>query len=132
MLVPPADILLVDDKPTNLDLLSRVLKSQNYRVRTVTSGLMALDAMHRQLPEVVLLDVAMPGMDGYETCLRIRKDPFLTAVPVLFISALDDPQNRVKGFEAGGQDYVTKPFSSEEVLARVEHHVNLGRLQKSL
>ena len=132
MLVPPADILLVDDNPANLDVLSRVLRFQNYRVRTVTSGPLALDAMRRQQPEIVLLDVAMPGMDGYETCTLIRKDPVLAGIPVLFISALDDPVNKVRAFESGGQDYVTKPFSAEEVLARVEHHVDLGRLRRSL
>lgn len=132
MLVPPADVLLVDDNPTNLDVLARVLRSCNHRVRTVTSGELALDAMRRQPPEVVLLDIAMPGMDGYETCTRMKEDPLLAAIPVLFISAMDDPLNKVKAFETGGRDYVTKPFASEEVLARVEHHVNLGRLQKHL
>jgi len=132
MLVPPADVLLVDDNPTNLDVLARVLRSQNHRVRTVTSGPLALEAMRRLPPEVVLLDVAMPGMDGYQTCVLMREDPRLAAVPVLFISAMDGPLDKVKAFESGGQDYVTKPFSAEEVLARVEHHVNLGRLRKHL
>ncbi len=132
MLVPPADILLVDDNPTNLDVLARVLRGQNHRVRTVTSGHLALDAMRRQPPEVVLLDVAMPEMDGYQTCAHIREDPAMEGIPVLFISAMDDPLNKVRAFEIGAQDYVTKPFSSEEVLARVEHHVNLGRMKKHL
>ncbi len=132
MLVPPADVLLVDDNPTNLDVLARVLRSQNHRVRTVTSGALALEAMRRQPPEVVLLDVAMPDMDGYETCTRIRDDPKLAGIPVLFISAMDGPLDKVKAFESGGRDYVTKPFSAEEVLARVEHQVNLGRLQRHL
>jgi two-component system sensor histidine kinase/response regulator len=132
MLVPPADVLLVDDNPTNLDVLARVLRSQNHRVRTVTSGALALEAMRRQPPEVVLLDVAMPDMDGYQTCALIRDDPKLANIPVLFISAMDGPLDKVKAFESGGRDYVTKPFAAEEVLARVEHHVNLGRLQKHL
>ena len=132
MLVPPADILLVDDNPTNLDVLARVLRSQSHRVRTVTSGALALEAMRRQPPEVVLLDVAMPDLDGYQTCARIQEDPHLAKVPVLFISAMDGPLDKVKAFESGGRDYVTKPFAPEEVLARVEHHVNLGRLQKHL
>ncbi|NWJ41097.1 MAG: hybrid sensor histidine kinase/response regulator [Geothrix sp.] len=132
MLVPPADVLLVDDNPTNLDVLARVLRSQNHRVRTVTSGALALEAMRRQPPEVVLLDVAMPDMDGYQTCALIRDDPKLASIPVLFISAMDGPLDKVKAFESGGRDYVTKPFAAEEVLARVEHHVNLGRLQKNL
>lgn len=132
MLVPPADVLLVDDNPTNLDVLARVLRSQNHRVRTVTSGALALEAMRRQPPEVVLLDVAMPDMDGYQTCALIRDDPKLASIPVLFISAMDGPLDKVKAFESGGRDYVTKPFAAEEVLARVEHHVNLGRLQKHM
>jgi len=132
MLVPPADVLLVDDNPTNLDVLARVLRSHNHRVRTVTSGPLALDAMRRQPPEVVLLDVAMPDMDGYQTCALMRDDPKLSNVPVLFISAMDGPLDKVKAFESGGRDYVTKPFAAEEVLARVEHHVSLCRLQKHL
>lgn len=132
MLVPPADVLLVDDNPTNLDVLARVLRSSSHRVRTVTSGQLALDAMRRQPPEIVLLDIAMPGMDGYQACARMKEDPLLAGIPVLFISAMDDPLNKVKAFETGGRDYVTKPFAAEEVLARVEHHVNLGRLQKHL
>lgn len=132
MLVPPADILLVDDNPMNLDVLSRVLRHQNHRVRTVTSGAMALEAMRRQPPEVVLLDVAMPEMDGYDTCKAMMQEPNLATIPVIFISAMDSPLDKVKAFQSGGRDYVTKPFSSEEVMARVEHQVNLGRMQKSL
>jgi two-component system sensor histidine kinase/response regulator len=132
MLVPPADILLVDDNPTNLDVLARVLKRHNHRVRTVTSGAMALEAARRQPPEVVLMDVAMPQMDGYEACKAMLQEPNLALIPVIFISAMDGPLDKVKAFESGGRDYVTKPFSSEEVLARVEHQVTLGRLQKHL
>jgi two-component system sensor histidine kinase/response regulator len=132
VLVPPADILLVDDNPTNLDVLARVLKRHNHRVRTVTSGAMALEAARRQPPEVVLLDVAMPEMDGYETCTAMLQEPSLSAIPVIFISAMDSALDKVKAFQCGGRDYVTKPFSSEEVLARVEHHATLGRMQKHL
>jgi two-component system sensor histidine kinase/response regulator len=132
MLVPPADILLVDDNPANLDVLARVLRQQQHRVRTVTSGALGLEAMRRQPPELVLLDVNMPGMDGYATCQAIQADAQLRPVPIIFISALDDPLDKVKAFQVGGRDYITKPFSPEEVLARVEHHVNLGRLQKDL
>jgi two-component system sensor histidine kinase/response regulator len=132
MLVPPADILLVDDNPTNLDVLARVLKRQSHRVRTVTSGPMALEAMRRQPPEVVLMDVAMPEMDGYETCATMMQDPNMALIPVIFISAMDGPLDKVKAFQNGGRDYVTKPFSSEEVLARVEHQVSLRRMQKYL
>ncbi|HJV22200.1 MAG TPA: hybrid sensor histidine kinase/response regulator [Holophagaceae bacterium] len=132
MLVPPADLLLVDDNPTNLDLLARVLRQKKHRVRTVPSGKLALEAARLQPPEVVLLDIAMPEMDGYQTAEAFRADPLLAGIPILFVSALDDPLDKVRAFEVGGRDYVTKPFSSEEVQARVEHHVRLGRLQKEL
>jgi len=132
MLVPPADLLLVDDNPTNLDLLTRVLKGSHHRVRTVTSGAMALEAARRQPPELLLLDVSMPEMDGYQVCQALAQQPVLAPIPVIFISALDDPLDKVKAFQVGGRDYITKPFSAEEVLARVEHHVSLGRLQKDL
>lgn len=132
MLVPPADLLLVDDNPTNLDLLARVLRHEKHRVRTVPSGKLALEAARLQPPEVMLLDIAMPDMDGYQTAEAFRADPLLAGIPILFVSALDDPLDKVRAFEVGGRDYVTKPFSGEEVLARVEHHVRLGRLQKEL
>jgi two-component system sensor histidine kinase/response regulator len=132
MLVPPADLLLVDDNPTNLDLLARVLRREKHRVRTVPSGRLALEAARLQPPELVLLDIAMPEMDGYQTAEAFRADPFLARIPILFVSALDDPLDKVRAFQVGGRDYVTKPFNDEEVLARVEHHVNLGRLQKEL
>ncbi|BDU78174.1 hybrid sensor histidine kinase/response regulator [Mesoterricola sediminis] len=132
MLVPPADILLIDDNPANLELLTVVLKVDGHRIRTVTSGPMGLEAARRHLPELVLLDVTMPGMDGYETCEAMRADEVLRGVPVIFISALDDPLDKVKAFQCGGRDYITKPFSIEEVKARVEHHVTLARLGRDL
>lgn len=132
MLVPPADILLVDDNPANLELLAKVLRGQQHRVRMVNSGGLALEAMRRLPPELVLLDVTMPGLDGYATCLAIAADERIRQVPVIFISALDDPLDKVRAFRVGGRDFVTKPFSSEEVLARVEHHVTLSRLQNDL
>ncbi len=132
MLVPPADLLLVDDNPTNLDLLARVLRQEKHRVRTVPSGALALEAARLQPPELVLLDIAMPEMDGYQTAEAFRADPFLARIPILFVSALDDPLDKVRAFQVGGRDYVTKPFNDEEVLARVEHHVSLGRMEKEL
>jgi len=132
MLVPQGDILIVDDNPDNLDLLSTVLRQQKYRVRAVPSGAMALEAARRNPPELVMLDVNMPGMDGYETCAALKAEAQLAAIPVIFISALDDPLDKVKAFKVGGRDYVTKPFSTAEVLVRVEHQVNLARLQKEL
>lgn len=132
MLVPQGDILIVDDNAANLDLLSAVLRERQYRVRAVPSGPMALEAARRHPPELVMLDVNMPGMDGYETCEAFKKDQSLARIPIIFISALDDPLDKVKAFRVGGRDYVTKPFSAEEVLVRVEHQVNLGRLQREL
>lgn len=132
MLVPQGDILIVDDNAANLDLLGAVLRERQYRVRAVPSGAMALEAARRHPPELVMLDVNMPGMDGYETCEAFKKDPMLARIPIIFISALDDPLDKVRAFRVGGRDYVTKPFSAEEVLVRVEHQVNLGRLQREL
>jgi|GEM_PF-1764503 two-component system sensor histidine kinase/response regulator len=132
MLVPPADLLLVDDNPANLDVLARLLRQHQHRVRTVTSGALGLAAMRRQVPELVLLDVNMPDLDGYATCQAMQEDAQLAAVPVIFISALDAPVDKVKAFQVGGRDYVTKPFAPEEVLARVEHQVCLRRLQQDL
>jgi two-component system sensor histidine kinase/response regulator len=132
MLVPQGDILIVDDNAANLDLLGAVLRERDYRVRAVPSGAMALEAARRHPPELVMLDVNMPGMDGYETCEAFKKEPALARIPIIFISALDDPLDKVKAFRVGGRDYVTKPFSAEEVLVRVEHQVNLGRLQREL
>jgi len=132
MLVPPADLLLVDDIPANLDLLAKLLRQHRHRVRTVTSGTLGLAAMRRQPPELVLLDVNMPGLDGYATCQAMQQDAQLSSVPVIFISALDTPVDKVKAFQVGGMDYVTKPFAPEEVLARVEHQVCLRRLQRDL
>lgn len=132
MLVPPANLLLVDDNPANLDVLARLLRQHRHQVRTVTSGSLGLAAMRRQAPELVLLDVNMPDLDGYATCQAIQADAQLAVVPVIFISALDTPLDKVKAFQAGGRDYVTKPFAPEEVLARVEHQVSLRRLQQDL
>ena len=132
MLVPQGDILIVDDNSDNLDLLGTVLRQQKYRVRAVPSGAMALEAARRHPPELVMLDVNMPGMDGYETCEAFKADEQLAGIPVIFISALDDPLDKVKAFRVGGRDYVTKPFSEAEVLVRVEHQVNLARLQREL
>ncbi len=132
MLIPQGNVLIVDDNPANLDLLSSILREQGYRVRAVPSGRMALDAALKNPPELILLDITMPGMDGFETCKAMKADARLANIPVIFISALDDSTDKVRAFQSGGRDYVTKPFQSEEVLARVEHHIGLARLQKEL
>jgi serine phosphatase RsbU (regulator of sigma subunit) len=126
------DILIVDDKPANLRLLSQMLAGQGYRVRAVTGGARALESAHATPPSLILLDIRMPEMSGYEVCERLKADERTRDVPVIFISALDDLQDKVHAFKAGGVDYITKPFHLEEVLARVETHLALRGLQAQL
>ena len=126
------DILVVDDTPANLQLLSSMLKEGGYRVRVVPSGALALSSAASRIPDLILLDINMPNMDGYEVCRRLKADPALAAVPVLFISALSEPLDKVKAFGSGGVDYVTKPFQVEEVAARVRTHLENRTLQRAL
>ena len=126
------DILVVDDTPANLRLLSEMLKAQGYKPRLVPSGKLALSAARAIPPDLILLDIRMPDMDGYEVCERLKADPRLKETPVIFLSALDETANKVKAFAAGGVDYITKPFRVEEVLARVETHLSLRRQTREL
>ena len=126
------DILIVDDMPVNLRLLSHMLTEQGYKVRSVINGQMALTAIRAAPPDLVLLDINMPGMNGYEVSERLKVDEQTRDIPIIFISALDELQDKVKAFSVGGLDYITKPFQFEEVLARVETHLDLRRLQKQL
>ncbi len=125
-----ASILIVDDKPENRKLLAKILQEQGYTVRPAGSGRLALRSAASEPPDLVLLDIRMPEMDGYEVCEKFKADPTLTHVPVIFLSALSDSGGKVKAFESGGVDYITKPFSPEEVLARVETHLRLKQLQE--
>jgi putative two-component system response regulator len=125
-------ILVVDDTPANLTLLSRMLGDRGYRVRPVPSGSLALKAAASDPPDLVLLDISMPEMDGFEVCRRLKEDPRLRDVPVIFISALTETEGKVKAFKRGGVDYVTKPFQIEEVEARVETHLRLRSTQAEL
>lgn len=127
-----ADILVVDDNPANLDLLLRMLREQNYRARVTTSGAMALAATRLSPPDLIMLDITMPGMDGYEVCSQLKSDSTTSQIPVIFISALDEPMDKVKAFKVGGVDYVTKPFSFEEVIARIENQLKISRLQREM
>ncbi len=127
-----ADILIVDDTRENLDVLAEMLRACGYKVRPVTNGPAALRAAAGEPPDLVLLDVSMPGMDGFEVCARLKADASLGSVPVLFVSALADVEGKVRAFRAGGVDYVTKPFRFEEVQARIDTHLRLSRLQRSL
>ena len=124
------NILLVDDNPQNLAALSRILTEQGYHVRTAINGQVALKSARNMLPDLILLDILMPGMDGYEVCQQLKADEITHEIPVLFLSALDAPVDKVKAFEVGGVDYVTKPFQTDEVVARVETHVALRTMQK--
>jgi diguanylate cyclase (GGDEF)-like protein len=126
-----AEILIVDDTPANLDLLSGMLKDR-FRVRAAMSGRRALATARTFAVDLVLLDVDMPEMNGYEVCRELKADEATREVPVIFISALDEAVDKVQAFEAGGADYVTKPFQVAEVMARIEYQLRLARLQRDL
>jgi two-component system, sensor histidine kinase and response regulator len=123
------DILVVDDTPANLQLLTGMLKERGYRVRPVPSGKLAIQAVQNEKPDLILLDINMPEMNGYEVCEHLKADEALKEIPVLFISAMDETIDKIKAFAAGGVDFVTKPFQFEEVEARVQTHLKLHRLQ---
>jgi len=127
-----ASILVVDDVSANLQVLTGMLKARGYKVRPVPSGELALLAVRKAPPDLILLDINMPGMNGYEVCQHLKDDDTLRAIPVIFISALNDNLDKVKAFAIGGVDYITKPFQMEELHARVETHLNLRRLQVEL
>lgn len=126
------NILLVDDNPQNLAALSRILTEQGYHVRTAINGQVALTSVRNLLPDLILLDILMPGMDGYEVCHQLKADKTAREIPVLFLSALDTPIDKVKAFDVGGVDYITKPFQADEVVARVETHLMLRNMQQQL
>jgi DNA-binding NtrC family response regulator len=128
----PEEILVVDDTPANLRLLTELLTRQNYHVRPASNGALALKSVAAKIPDLILLDVNMPGMDGYEVCRRLKADEKSGRIPVIFISAFGDTRQKVTGFEAGGVDYITKPFEAEEVLARVRTHLRLRQAEEAL
>jgi serine phosphatase RsbU (regulator of sigma subunit) len=125
-------ILVVDDAPANLQVLAGMLKDRGYKARPVPSGKLALLAARRDPPDLILLDINMPEMNGYEVCEQLKADDQLKGIPVIFISALTEPLDKVKAFSIGGVDYLTKPFQMEELHARVETHLKLRRLQIEL
>ena len=127
-----ADILIVDDTPANLTVLSAILGKRGYRVRPAINGTLALKAAQKAAPDLILLDVQMPGQDGYEVCRQLKADPQTRAIPVIFISALDDVLDKVEAFQVGGVDYITKPFQIEEVLARVENQLTLHQQREEI
>jgi len=122
-------ILLVDDVPLNIEVLFQTLKLKNYQISMANSGVKALELIPKLQPDLILLDIMMPGMDGIETCRRLKDDESTRDIPIIFITAKTETEDVVAGFKAGGVDYITKPFHLEEVLARVETHL---RLRKTL
>ncbi|HCE46044.1 MAG TPA: hypothetical protein DET40_21065 [Lentisphaeria bacterium] len=129
---PFTDILIVDDTPANLLLLVKMLTDRGCKPRSFLSGELALQAARAEPPDLILLDVNMPEMSGYEVCEQLKADERLKNIPVIFISAMSETIDKIKAFAAGGVDYVTKPFQLEEVEARVRTHLELRRLQIQL
>ncbi len=127
-----ADILLIDDSPDNLRLLCTLLLEEGYRVRPSTQGKQAIVAAQLEPPDLVLLDIRMPEMDGYEVCRQLKADQRTQAVPIIFLTVLDDVVDIVKGFELGGVDYITKPVRRGEVLSRIKNHIQIQSLQRQL
>lgn len=128
----PGNILIVDDTPENLTLLSGLLRDKGHRVRPVPGGRLALKAVESDPPDLILLDINMPEMNGFEVCEQLKSDRRFSDIPVLFISALTETLDKVKAFNTGGVDFITKPFHFEEVEARVSAHLKLRRYEKSL
>lgn len=124
------DILIVDDQLENLQLLSEALSGERYELRRVLNGQLALQVSQFDPPDLILLDIRMPDIDGYEVCRQLKANPQTRDIPVIFLSALDEPLDKVKAFNAGGADYVAKPFQVAEVLARVRHQMQIRHLQK--
>jgi len=126
------DIIVVDDTLFNLQLLTNILTAQGYRVRPASSAILALQSVNVKIPDLILLDVKMPDIGGYEICRRLKANERTRNIPVIFISALDEVTDKVEGFRVGGVDYITKPFNKDEVLARVRTHLQLGALTENL
>ena len=127
-----SNILIVDDNPFNLELLADVIRKQGYEPRPVPNGRLALVAAQKDPPDLILLDINMANMNGFEVCKRLKADAALKDIPVIFITGLNETADKVKAFSMGAVDYITKPFQNEEVCARVETHMRLRRLQKEV
>ncbi|NET55356.1 MAG: response regulator [Symploca sp. SIO2E6] len=130
--VTKGTILVVDDIPENLRLLSKMLTKQGYQVKKAMNGLLALRGVHSAPPELILLDIKMPEMNGYEVCQKLKASEETREIPVIFLSVLNDVLDKVKAFNVGGADYITKPFEQQEVLARIEHQLTIRRQQAHL
>ncbi len=125
-------ILIVDDNPTNLDVLSTSLKSAGFRIAVALDGETAINQIQYRQPELILLDVMMPGIDGFETCRRLKSDTHTQHIPIIFMTALADTEHKVKGLSLGAVDYITKPFQQDEVLVRVNVHLQNSQFAKAL
>ncbi len=125
-------VLIVDDALKNIQVLGTVLREEGYQINVAQDGLQALTAVENVKPDLILLDVMMPNLDGYETCKRLKEDPATHDIPVIFLTAKAETEDLVKGFELGAVDYVTKPFNTTELLVRVENHLTIHRLQEEL
>jgi CheY-like chemotaxis protein/DNA-binding CsgD family transcriptional regulator len=123
-------IMIVDDTPTNLALLSDTLSEANYRVLVATDGLSAIEQIEYLRPDIILMDVIMPGIDGFETCRRLKADPMTANIPILFMTGLGELENLLRGFGEGGLDYIVKPIRPPEVLARIEVHLYLAQARQ--
>ena len=125
-------ILIVDDLPLNVQLLEAVLQSEGFETCSADSGFTGLAMSRSERPDLILLDVMMPGESGFETCAKLKSDPVTADIPVIFLSALDDVKNKVKGLKIGGVDYISKPVHGEEVLARVRVHLRIGENNRAV
>jgi PleD family two-component response regulator len=129
---PISNILLVDDTPDNLRLLIKILESPDYVLRKSLSGKMALQGVQREAPDLILLDITMPEMNGYEVCQRLRASEATASIPIIFISALTDADDKARAFESGGQDYIAKPFHALEVQVRVKTQLTIQQQRQQL
>ena len=129
---PTESILLVDDQPANLQLLSQTLENLGCKLLFAKNGESALAIAQKALPDLILLDIMMPGIDGFEVCQRLKKNPDTRKIPVIFLSALDETGDKVRGLQLGAVDYVAKPFQPEEVIARVNTHLIIHRLNSEV
>ncbi len=129
---PRPSVLIVDDLPNNVRLLSIMLTEKGYQVRKAINGQMALNTVRSLIPDLILLDINMPDLNGYQVCEQLKADEKTREIPVIFISALDDVLDKVKAFQVGGVDYISKPFQGEEVMARIENQLTISRQKKQL
>ena len=126
------DILIIDDEPNNLDVLSTSLECYGYQVRQAVNAEIALKTVKLQVPDLILLDVIMPKVDGYELCKQLKSNPDTKEIPIIFLSALSQEHDKGKGFELGAVDFISKPFHLEEILARINHQLTIRKLEAKL